>query len=83
MADPVDSVMALTVDDLRQKRVDGTPVLWPGQHAYGIVMRVARDGSWADMRWWQGPPSLGAPPSGFPTWTKRQPLARLSEWRHG
>ena len=73
----------MTVDELRKKRADGTPVLWRSQKAYGIVTRVAADGSWADMIWWQGPPSLGSPPSGYLSWHKRQPLVRLAEWEHG
>ncbi len=73
----------MTVDVLRCKRVDGTPVVWFKMRAYGIVTRVAADGSWADMVWWQGPPSLGAPPDGCPQWRKRQPLGCIGEWEHG
>lgn len=51
--------------------------------AHGVVTRVARDGSWADMIWWQGPPRLGEPPDWVPQWRKRQPLGRLDEWEHG
>lgn len=71
----------MTLTELRQKRQDGTPVMCMG--AYGVVTRVARDGAWADMVWWQGPPNLDGPPPGCPTWSKRSPLNRLAEWEHG
>ena len=59
---------------LRMKAKDKTPVLWPEMKVMGYVTRVARDGSWADMVWSQGP-------YGYP-WSKRQPLDRLAEWQH-
>jgi hypothetical protein len=73
----------MTLDTLRRKAKDGTPVLWPRMQAYGIVLRVAKDGMWADMWWWHGPVRLHEPPVGFASWRKRQPLACLAEWEHG
>jgi hypothetical protein len=73
----------MRIDELRCKRIDGTPVLWRSMKTYGVVTRVARDGSWADMQWWKGPPCLGGPPVGYPTWRKRQPLKCLEVWEHG
>lgn len=70
----------MTLERLRQKSADGTPVLWPGMRTYGIVTRVARDGSWADMVWWQGPARLGSPPPGYPCWSKRTALGQLDDW---
>lgn len=57
---------------LRFKAIDKTPVLWRQMGVKGVVGRVARDGSWADMEWRQGDY----------TWRKRQPLDRLDEWEH-
>lgn len=73
--------VGLTVEDLRRKRKDGTPVAW--NHCYGIVLRVAKDGTWADMWWWQGTARLNGPAEGYPNWRKRSPLANIAEWRHG
>ncbi len=68
----------LTVEDIRRKARDRTPVLWPGM-AVGRVTRVARDGTWADMEWAL---SLSDLLYSDRTWRKRQSLTRASEWRH-
>ena len=68
----------LTADDLRRKARDGTPVLWPGM-AVGRVIRVARDGTWADMEWGRSRLDFDSGDA----WRKRQPLTRLADWRHG
>jgi hypothetical protein len=78
-----DVASRMSADTLRQKRHDGTPVFWPRFKAYGIVTRVASDGAWADMVWWQGPPNLNRPPDGCAQWRKRQPLKQINEWEHG
>jgi hypothetical protein len=41
----------MRIDELRCKRIDGTPVLCRSMKTYGVVTRVARDCSWADMQW--------------------------------
>lgn len=68
----------MTLETLRRKRVDGSPVLWQG--CYGKVIRVARDGSWADMEWASSMQSFIVRSD---MWRKRQPLDRLSDWQHG
>lgn len=69
----------MTLEMLRRKRSDGSPVFWPGFGCYGQVMRIARDGSWADMEWATDMWALIQ----HRRWRKRQPLDRLSEWVHG
>jgi hypothetical protein len=71
-------VGVVTTEMLRRKRVDGSPVFWLG--CYGRVIRVARDGSWADVEWAS---SMWAFIAGGDTWRKRQPLDRLIDWQHG
>jgi len=58
----------VTLERLRQKRAEGSFVRW--WNATGYIVRIARDGSWADMLWFEGDAR----------WSKRQSLARLSDW---
>jgi len=58
----------MTLDQLRAARANSLPVAWNGTRGY--VLRVARDGTWADMIWHRG----------VATWHKRQPLDRLADW---
>lgn len=74
--------MIVTLEQLRRKRVDGTPLAWDAYSAYGWVTRVARNGAWADMIWAHCcPPTLNGPPDWATQWRKRQPLDRLADWR--
>lgn len=68
----------MTLETLRRKRADGSPVFWMG--CYGRVMRIARDGSWADIEWYSGAWEFIRRTDG---WSKRQPLDRLADWQHG
>lgn len=75
----------LTVEDLRRKARDRTPLIWyqPGSsyQLWGQVTRVAQDGSWADFWWFNSFADLRDHWFG---WRKRQPLPSiLQELHHG
>lgn len=67
----------MTLDELRQARDRGAYVSWSG--CIGLVQRIAKDGTWADMRWAVSADSLYRPEP-F-SWSKRQPLRQLSQWK--
>lgn len=61
----------MRLTELREARISRRTILWGDVR--GVVLRVAKDGTWADMEWWT--------PDSMRAWVKRQPLDRLADWR--
>lgn len=74
----------MTIEQLRHKVRDRTPVWWRAMGNTGWVTRVATSGDWADMVWCCGRYArLNGPPDHAYAWRKRQPLDRIGDWEHG